>query len=178
MASVKSVLRARAQARKEAAELKLNRLKDQSLDRDQLLAAMAADRLSEVDPEAAAMRQARADLELLERPVSTEDEEAEGKSGPQLELFGEVYPFAANRLIVSADGKTVIENNLATLVYKRAERDRAAENVRRAEVHLRRKTWEAEHYADWLQSEAVLGRDVLDLSWGACVRETGILRQA
>src|SRR4051812_24908419 len=36
-------------------------LSDQSLDKEQLLAAMAADRLQDIDPKAAAMRQAKAE---------------------------------------------------------------------------------------------------------------------
>lgn len=176
MASVKNVLRARAQARKEKAERGLVRLEDRSLDREQLLAAMAAERRKEIDLDATAMREARADLELLERPVAQDDDDEE--PGPQLELFGQCYPFGADRMIVGPDGKTVIENKQATLRFKAAERDRAMENVRRARVHELRKIREVEHFAAWVQEQAEAGRPALDLTWGACARETGILRQA
>jgi hypothetical protein len=136
-----------------------------------VVAERIADRIV-VDVRAMQMRQATTDLELLRR------EDADDPGELQLNLFGEgsLVDYDPRRLVLGPNNR-IVEHCLAPLDYKRAERDRAKANLDRAEAKHAIKHREVELFAKWSLEQRAAGRPTLDLTWGRCVNELGILRQ-
>lgn len=173
MTSVAARIRMRAQADYDRAIKDLTRKPNGMFDEAELLTAMEQFS-AEVDVDAVRRKEAKAKLDLLARPESASD--ADELGADQLVLFNDSYPFGPQRLIRCGD--EIVENVLAPLLAKEADLDRARVNRQRAQVWEDRKSVEVTHFRRWADSERDKGRSALDLTWGNCVRETGILRGA
>jgi hypothetical protein len=93
--------------------------------------------------------------------------------GPLLTLMGDKYAFEPDRLILADD--RVVENARAPLEFKEMEAERAEENLARVTRQTARKVKERDHFRPWYYREAAKGRPLLELVWGVCARETGLL---
>lgn len=170
MSSIRSKMQQRAGMRYQAAIGKLKPAADGSYDQDDVAEKMA-DQVA-VDVRAMQWRQAMIDLQLLRQ----EDDDEGGTL--QLNLFGEgrLSDYDPNRLVLGPNNR-IIEHYLAPLEYKQAERDRARENLERAQAKEAIKAREVEVMAAWSLEQLAAGREPRDLTWGNCVAERGILRQ-
>lgn len=170
MTSIRAKMRARAQARYDIAIAELKPAEDSSYDMD-AVAEKIADQIP-VDARAMQIRGAKQDLELL-RGEDDEPEDAQLR----LNLFGEgrLVEYDPLRLVLGPNNR-VVAHHLAPLEYKVEERDRATLNRQRAEAKEACKAREVEIFAKWSREQLALGRKPLDLVWGQCVVETGILR--
>jgi hypothetical protein len=105
--------------------------------------------------------------------LTKQPEEDEGPF--QLDLFGEKYGYDPQRLVKDNQGN-IIEEEHATIPFKMAELARSVENAGRIATWNNRKTKQMMHFQTWVSAEMMKGRSPLELTWGNCVRETGVLR--
>jgi hypothetical protein len=92
------------------------------------------------------------------------------------------YKYEPNRMVRDGNG-SVIENKHATLAFKEGEAATARQTAARttgpkaAEAHAWADllTVEAEYHRQWVEQELAQGRPEHELTWGACVQETGAL---
>lgn len=89
----------------------------------------------------------------------------------------EHYGYEPHRLLVDDDGN-VIENQYATARVKNAEADRAEAAWRKAATHAGRERMEANAMTLFASQETGKGRDPSEITWGACVTETGLWKDA
>jgi hypothetical protein len=175
MTSVAAKIRARNEALYARAIKGLTRKKTGGFDDDELHNAMAALLRENIDPDHIASQRAAAVLENLAR-VPGSDGDDDGPGGLQLSLFGDHYGYNPLRLIKGPDN-TIIEEERATLPFMMADLARSTENARRAMIWNNRKVQQAQHLQQWTDQQRELGRPAADLTWGNCVRETGLLRE-
>jgi hypothetical protein len=169
--NIRQKMRARAASRYAAATAKLTPAEDRSYDQDEVAEKMAD--MVRIDVRVMQMRQAMEDLRLLRG----DDDDDEGTLA-QLNLFGEgrLVDYDPFRLVLGPHNRVIV-HHLATLEYKEEERNRATVNRQRAEDKETRKKREVQIFAKWAGAQAAEGRDPLELTWGRCVVETGILRE-
>lgn len=169
--NIQGKMRLRAAARYEAATAKLKPAEDGSYDQDEVAEKMAD--MVAIDTRAMQLRQAMQDLRLLRG----DDDDECGEPSAQLNLFGEgrLVDYDPFRLVLGPRNRVIV-HYMAPLEYKEEERNRATLNRERAEAKEVRKAREVQIFAAWAGSQVVLGRNPLELIWGNCVRETGILR--
>lgn len=160
----------RALERYTRATAKLKPAEDGSYDVDEVTEAMADD--VAIDVRNMQLRQAKLDLQLLRK-----DDDDDEPSASQLNLFGEgrLVDYDPDRLVLGSNNRIVL-HHMAPLEYKVAERDRATENLERARDKEARKQREVAIFSRWSSEQMAGGRNYRDLTWGNCVRETGILR--
>jgi hypothetical protein len=89
----------------------------------------------------------------------------------------EHYAFEPHRIIAD-DGGNLIHNEDATSPFKDAESGRALADLTAAAVRANRERREAEHFTRWVNAQQLAGRHPRELTWGACVRETGLWKEA
>lgn len=87
----------------------------------------------------------------------------------------EPYAWEPRRLVSDHDGN-VVENQHALAVHKRAEALRARLAVEAAQQRADRERAEADLITEWTAVEHDKGREHLSLTWGKCVRETGLVQ--
>jgi hypothetical protein len=85
------------------------------------------------------------------------------------------YFYEPDRLVRDDAGR-IIENYKATIKFKQADARRARDHAADAQKWASRKTEESEIQSAWATEQALKGRPALDLTWGNCVAETGLLR--
>jgi hypothetical protein len=85
----------------------------------------------------------------------------------------EPYAYEPHRLL-SDDAGNVVENKDASPRFKVAEAERAEADLERAGLRAGRERGEADVFVEWFQREAAKGRDPRDLTWEACLHETGL----
>jgi len=85
----------------------------------------------------------------------------------------EHYAYEPSRLLADDKGN-VIENERARIEFKVAEAKRAQADVQRAAERAAREQGEAGHFAVWTAAQYAAGRDPGEITWDACVRETGL----
>lgn len=175
MASLSKKIRAHNQRIVEQASRGLPRNPDGSIVEIELRQAVARIVREKLDPDKMAERQAAAIIESCTKQDGEDDEEGDGSAALQLELFGESYSYNPQRLIKDSHGN-IIEEDRATLAFVLAELARSSDHMRRATMWNSRKARKAEHFQRWMQQEMAKGRSSLELTWGNCARETGILR--
>jgi hypothetical protein len=166
---------ARAAARYKVATAKLKPAEDGSFDQDEVAEKMA-DAVA-IDVRTMQLRQAMQDLRLL-RGDDDDDCDDDGQTSLQLNLFGEgrLVDYDPFRLVLGPRNRVIV-HYLATLEYKEEERNRAKLNRERAEDKEARKAREVYIFARWSSEQLANGRAPLELTWGSCVREAGILRE-
>jgi hypothetical protein len=162
-------MRARAEALIERAKARLPRDEMGRLNEDRLDEAVAA-LLPPIDAERVQIRRARALIELLKRPGSTEPD---GQLVLPLAYTIEPYPYEPARLVSNGLGQ-IIEANRAPTETKAAQALRARLNADRAGRQASRLTAEAELFQKWALEQAIAGRSPLELTWGNCVHEMGL----
>lgn len=178
MASRKSRLLAYYQQLIDKASEGLKRNADGSLVEGALRRSLAGIVRETLDADALANQKAAAIIEALaKQPGEDGEEDDDGGGLLQLELFGETYPYNPRRLIKNAWGD-IIEEDKAPLSFILAELSRNAIHAARVMTWNSRKTRKAEYFQRWVESEMALSRSVLELTWGNCARETGILRES
>jgi hypothetical protein len=92
------------------------------------------------------------------------------------------YNYEPNRLVRDGNGY-VIENERAPLAFKQADarlaREIAAQTTGaeadKAQAWADLLTAEAELHRQWVEQELTKGRPESELTWGACVQETGMI---
>jgi hypothetical protein len=173
MASLSSRLRAHYQGLYEQAKKGLKRNKNRSLVEDQVQAALAKLLRDKMDPDAMAMQKAAHIIECLTKQPG-EDDDDDKPEQLRLDLGGEVYGYVPQRLVKDSVGN-IIEEDLAPLSFVLDELARSSANLRRATIWNSRKATKAAHFQRWVAGQMEAGRDILDLTWGNCARETGIL---
>jgi hypothetical protein len=176
MTSVAAKLRARNQALYDRAIKGLKRKKGGGYDEDEVRDALARLLRERIDPDVIASQRAAAVIEGLSRVPGSDDDDDDGAGGLQLNLFGDHYGYNPLRLIKDAAGQ-IIEEERATLPFMLAELTRSTVNARRAMVWNSRKAQQAQHFQKWISEQERRGRPVTDITWGNCVRETGLLRE-
>lgn len=174
MASLSNRLREHYQGLYEQAKKGLKRNADQSLVEDQVRAALAKIVRDKMDPDAMANQKAAHIIECLTKQPGEDDEDDDKPTQLRLDLGGEVYGYAPTRLIKDAVGN-IIEEDKAPLSFVLDELARSSDNLRRASLWNSRKAKKAAHFQRWVVTQQANGRRVLDLTWGNCARETGIL---
>lgn len=85
----------------------------------------------------------------------------------------EHYAYEPHRLVADDDGN-VVENRQARHRHKEAEARRADLAAQKAHDRWEMEQLEADHFAAWEKAELAKGRDPQELTWDACVRETGL----
>lgn len=91
--------------------------------------------------------------------------------------LGDSYAYEPDRLVSDGAGR-IIENCKATIRFKQADARRSREKVAEQQIWASRKTEESEIFSAWATEQALKGRPALDLTWGNCVAETGLLKAA
>lgn len=71
----------------------------------------------------------------------------------------------------------MVENRAARPRFKDAEATRARESARKAVDRATRESAEADTFAGWVAEQTASGRDPRDLTWEACIRETGLWKE-
>jgi len=173
MSSKAARLRAYNQQIVDEAARGLPRNPDGSLIEGHLRAALARILREKVNLDVIADQRAAAVIDTLTKQAGEDDDEA--SDALQLSLFGESYGYNPQRLIKDSDGN-IVEEDRATLPFILAELSRSSEHVRRASLWNSRKARKAEHFQKWVAGELNRGRTAIDLTWGNCIRETGVLR--
>jgi hypothetical protein len=173
MSSIHWKMRARALARYNSATAKLKPADDGSFDQDEVAEKMAD--AVKVDIRVMQMRQAMQDLRLLRGDDHDDDDDDDPPA--QLNLFGEgrLVPYDPDRLVLGPNNRVIL-HRLAPLAFKAEEHARATLNLERAQEKEARKAREVQILAKWSREQVSLGRAPLELTWGNCVREAGILR--
>jgi hypothetical protein len=174
MTGIRGRMYARAAARYQAATAKLKPAEDGSFDQDEVADKMAD--MVAIDVRVMQVRQAMQDLRLLRG--DDDDCNDDGETSLQLNLFGEgrLVDYDPYRLVLGPRNRVIV-HHLATLEYKEEERNRATLNRQRAEDKEARKAREVHVFARWSSEQLMNGRNPLELTWGNCVHETGILRE-
>jgi hypothetical protein len=175
MTSVAAKIRARNQALYDRAIKGLQRKPTGGFDDIELHDALARLLRERIDPDMIASQRAAAVIEGLSRVPGSDDDD-DGAGGQQLNLFGDQYGYNPLRLIKGPDN-TIIEEERATLPFMLADLVRSTENARRAMVWNSRKAQQAQHFQKWAREQADAGRPDTEITWGNCVRETGLLRE-
>jgi len=85
----------------------------------------------------------------------------------------EHYAFEPQRLLADNDGN-LIPNEHARIKYKAAEAGRAQADVSKAASRATREQTESSHFAIWADEQYGAGRNPAEITWGSCVRETGL----
>lgn len=175
MSSIRGRMYARAAARYEAATAKLKPAEDGSYDQDEVAEKMAD--VMAIDIRAMQMRQAMQDLRLLRGDDDHCDDDEDAVPTSQLNLFGEgrLVDYDPYRLVLGPRNRVIV-HHLATLEFKEEERNRATLNRERAQDKEARKAREVVIFAKWSSEQLARGRNPLQLTWGNCVVESGILR--
>jgi hypothetical protein len=127
-----------------------------------------------MNPDKLAFQQAAQIILNLTKQTGEDDDDDDGGSF-QLELFGDHYNYNPERLIKDGMGN-IIEEDQAPLSFILAELARSSEHVARAARWNSRKAQKATHFQKWVGEEIAKGRKPVELTWGNCARETGILR--
>jgi hypothetical protein len=89
----------------------------------------------------------------------------------------EHYAYEPHR-VLGDDRGNIIENAAAPVRFKTAEARRAQVDAQAAVVRASREQREAGHFADWTAEELIRGRDPREVTWDACVRDTGLWKDA
>ena len=85
----------------------------------------------------------------------------------------EEYAYEPDRLIAD-DAGNVVPNRDAKPEHKQAEARRADEAAQRAHDRWELEQLESDHFTTWEKAQRAAGRDPRELTWDACVRETGL----
>lgn len=85
----------------------------------------------------------------------------------------EEYAYEPDRLVADDSGN-VIRNRDAKPEHKQAEARRADEAAQKAHDRWELEQLESEHFTAWEKEQRAAGRDPKELTWDACVRETGL----
>lgn len=85
----------------------------------------------------------------------------------------EGYAYEPFRLIAD-DAGNVVENRNAKPQHKQAEARRADDAAQKAHDRWELEQAESDHFTAWEKEQRALGRDPRELTWDACVRETGL----
>lgn len=85
----------------------------------------------------------------------------------------EHYAYEPHR-VLSDDQGSVVENADALIRFKTAEARRAQQDALTATARASREQNEAGHFADWAAEQLANGRPPHEVTWDACVRETGL----
>ena len=80
--------------------------------------------------------------------------------------------------LVADDAGNVIENSRATVQHKKAEARRSATNADRAVERAEQDRAEAQLMEAWAVDQQRAGRDERELTFGACLAESGLLDDA
>lgn len=148
---------------------------DGSYVEEQVTNALARILLPDIDPDHAAMIKAKMIMATLTRQQGSSEEDDDDASSLQLELFGETYPYNPLRLLKDSRGNIISEEK-ATLPFILAELARSAEHLSRVATWNTRKARKAKFFQEWCDSEMATGRKSIELTWGNCAKETGIIR--
>jgi hypothetical protein len=176
MANVSKKLRAHYQRLYDQASKGLKRNPDKSLVEDEVRKALANLVREKLDIDAMAQQKAAHIIESLTKQEGEDGDDGEDDSHLQLNLFGEHYAYNPGRLVKDSAGN-IIEEDKATLSFLLAELARSSENVARATKWNSRKARKAAFFQQWVQAEMAKGRKVLELTWGNCAKETGIITE-
>lgn len=85
----------------------------------------------------------------------------------------EHYAWEPDRLIADDKGN-VIRNAEAKVDYKISESERAQADLEKAVQRQSREKREADHFSRWAVQQLASGRPPAEVTWEACVRETGL----
>lgn len=89
----------------------------------------------------------------------------------------EPYTYEPHRLLDDNEGN-VLENKDARIRFKAAAATRAQGDAQRAMARLAREQRESNYFAVWTADELTKGRPAEEVTWDACVRETGLWKDA
>jgi len=171
MASSKKKTRLRYELLYSAAKAKVKPNPDKSVLEASVHVELTKLILGDLDPHQMAEAKASAIIEAL-----TKQPDDDGGGAHQLNLFGDTYSYNPMRLIKDDDGN-IIEEEHATVSFKVAELARASANANRIVMWNNRKAQQLRHFQRWATTEAAKDRKAAELTWGNCIRETGVLRQ-
>jgi hypothetical protein len=160
------------------AKAKVKPNENRSVVESQILDVLTAKLLESQDPQIAARRDAIKLIDnLTKHPGESEDDDDDG---PQLKLslpkHNDTYSYDPERLIKDSVGN-IIEEKDAPFDFKVAEMARSGENLHRASTWHTRKTRQVAHFQEWMAKQIEAGRPLRELTWGNCIKETGILRE-
>jgi hypothetical protein len=79
------------------------------------------------------------------------------------------------RILIENFDKSLIEQQNATLDFYVATQARQQQNFTRVEARLKVTGRVVRHFQPWTEDGIRAGRDPLKLTWGVCIKETGIL---
>lgn len=82
-----------------------------------------------------------------------------------------------HQILMSADGSHAIEKEHATVDHFITKQEKREENLKRQAKVVDYGRAELAHFQRWQNEQIASGRPTLDLTWGNCIRETGILRE-
>lgn len=165
-------LRAHHQQLVETARSGLTKRPDGSVSEKELRTALAL-LLPPPDPTAEAQKRAQQIIDSLSKQVG---EDADEIVSTQLNLFGDSYGHDLKRLVKDLDGN-IIEHGAATLKFAEAELTRSSQHTARVTNWNTRKGQQVIHFKAWTDAQLARGRDPKQLTWGNCVRETGVLQR-
>lgn len=152
----------------QAALEKVERLRDQGIMEDKLVAVVAEAIHINVDEEK--LRRAKDLIDRRTKPKSTE-------TSGQLLLPGlEAYAYEPDRLIRDDAGR-IIEQKKATPPYKHAEARRANKHLEEVAVWARIKNEESNQFSEWAYNQIRAGRKQREIVWGTFIIETDVWKQ-
>lgn len=108
------------------------------------------------------------------------DEHSTELTGQYALVFPDMPPRAYDpkALMQGRDPEQVIEREFAPTDFWDAKIERQTQNIDKA-VASRDVTFkERDHFVKWAQAQQLAGRPALELTFGNCIRETGVLREA
>jgi hypothetical protein len=94
---------------------------------------------------------------------------------PTVILPGVEFPYEADRLIEDDEGNAAKEKD-ADGTFLLADLQRTVDKSNQIQRWVQRKTAKLTHYSKWADTQKKKGRPALDLTWGKCVEETGVLQ--
>lgn len=154
-------------------EAKAHVARDKEQGMQEVALEQALARLIEVDPDKEKLRKAKEIIANQKKHGGIDPVTAAQLSLP----LGDSYAYEPDRLISDDTGR-IIENCKATIRFKQADARRAREKVAEQQVWASRKTEESEIFSSWATEQALKGRPALDLTWGNCIAETGLIKAA
>lgn len=129
-----------------------------------------------LDHEAAEERWATGVLDFLARSESELDDDDDGLNQLVLRFEnGDQFPFLPTRLIRDGQGNHVAASRALLDVHK-IDLARSEENLVKVRKSNERKKHCVSIHEKWTAEEIAKGRQPLELTWGQCVIETGLLR--
>jgi hypothetical protein len=129
---------------------------------------------ADLDLDTEAYRRAAKIIEQETKQIGEDDEDDDNPAQLKLSIAGEKYSYDPERLVKNNTGD-IIEWDRAPLSFLMADLSRSSVNLSRVTKWNNRKVQQVTLFQTWIEEQRAKGRKEVELTWGNCVRATGML---